>query len=402
MIYQFEEIGLDLPTPPLAARRALMNAGVSMPQTTWSMLSIEARQAIVKQGTNDSVEAPHVQSLVSSVLRNVRLMGSVKDPPLEAPPEKVSVALAGIRPITNDEWRRLRPLDRYTLNVLCSNGRLLWRALAEMGTAGVLSAHNLQHWVGWLARSELRVAQQCLGELAAGRIQDGKAIVVARAVGLRASRKATEWLDGYAEVSTGPIELDARVDLETGTVLWQAHVSTTDGEFFSAAALIAATTAAIALRDAISMWDPVASISDVGLREEAWVVGSGAFGEEATMVTFDARKMMAKLEAMRSAKGATTVGLSQTLPLGPPGVISSIAQPAPPQQQQQLAPVAPPVSARQTKQPAIESAPNSAPPSSSNKRPAKRGAPMWMLVAMFILTLLSLASAVVALMLKKP
>lgn len=394
MIYQFEEIGLDLPTPPLAARRALMNAGVSMPQAAWTMLSIEARQAIVKQGTNESVEAPHVQSLVSPVLRNVRLMGSVKDPPRDAVPEKVGMALTGIRPISNDEWRRLRPLDRYTLNVLSSNGRLLWRALSEMGAAGVLSAQSLQNWVGWLARSELRGAQQCLGELAAGRIQDGKAIVVARAVGLRAARKATEWLDGYAEVSTGPIELDARVDVEAGTVLWQAHVSTTEGEFFSAAALIAATTAAIALRDAISMWDPLASISEVGLREEAWVVGSGAFGEEATVASFDRREVMATLEAMRSAKagGATVVGLNKTMPLAPPpGIVSSIAQPPP----QQLAPAS--HQRQQPKPPAI-----SGPPSSSNRRPVKGGAPMWMLVAMFILTLLSLASAVVALLLKKP
>ena len=35
MIYAFEEIGPDLPRPPMAARRALLGAGVSMPLDTW-------------------------------------------------------------------------------------------------------------------------------------------------------------------------------------------------------------------------------------------------------------------------------------------------------------------------------------------------------------------------------
>lgn len=375
MIYAFEEIGLDLPIPPLAARRALMNAGVSMPQATWATLAIEARQAIVKQGTNDTVEGPHVQSLVSSVLRNVRLMGSVKDPPANAVPDKVAAALAGIRPISNDEWRNLRPLDRYTINVLSSNSRLLWRALAEMGAQGVLGVATLQTWVGWLAHCEMRAIGPCLGELAAGRIQDGKAIVVARAVGLRAARKATEWLDGYADKATGPIELDARVDPASGTVLWQAHVSTTEGEFFSAAALIAATSAAIALRDAISAWDPSASLAESSLREEAWVVGTGAFGEDATVATFDARKVMASVEALRASRAnPPPAGLRSTLPLsGAPGVT-----------------------------PPSSSGPSSSPSSQPRQPVPSRGAPMWMLVAMFLITLLSLASAVAALMLKKP
>jgi hypothetical protein len=305
MIYAFEEIGPDLARPPLAARRALLGSGVAVPLETWLVLPLPARQAIAQEGTKDAVSEYVVKNAVSPVLKHIKFMGPVKDPPLDAVPQNVVDALRTFRPITLPEWQALSPLDRYALVALSGNSRLLWRAVEEMTTSpsSTLSSIKLRPWVGPLAHAELHMAQGSLAALSAGSIQEGKAIVLARAAGVRIARHAHEILDGYAEKYAGPVELDARLDFEVGGCVWQAHVSTAEGEFFAAASLLAAATAAVALRDAIAARDPGAALSSASLREEAWSVGSSAFGEEAT-ITMDAKKYHAQLQPLAEPSGA--------------------------------------------------------------------------------------------------
>ena len=285
MIYAFEEIGPDLDRPPLAARRALLGSGVAVPLDTWQALSLSARQAIAMEGTKDAVSEYVVKNAVSAMLKRVRFMGPVKDPPVDAIPQHVGNALRGVRPLSLPEWQSLRPIDRYTLVALSNNSRLLYRAIEEMtsGPASSLPAMKLKPWVGMLAHAEIRMSRPAFTSIASGAVQDGKAIVLARVAGVRAARAAHEVLDGYAEKYAGPVELDARLDIERGGYVWQAHVSTVDGEFFAAASLLAAATASIALRDAVGGVDPRATVGDVTLCEEPWSVGSGAFGDEATV-----------------------------------------------------------------------------------------------------------------------
>ncbi len=284
-IYQFEEIGPDLARPPLAARRALLGSGVAMPLETWQALAIPARQAILLEGTKDRVSEIVVKNAVSSVLKHVKFMGVVNDPPLDPVPQHVVEALRAVRPLSLGEWQSLRPLDRYTLVALSANSRLLYRAVEEMtsGPISTLPSMKLRPWVGPLAHAEVRMSRVALGELASGRLQGGKAIVIARAAGVRVARMAHEIVDGYAEKYAGPVELDARLDAQLGGYVWQAHVSSADGEFLAGPSVLAAATAAVALRDAIAEHDPAANVGAVALREAAWSVGSGAFGDEATV-----------------------------------------------------------------------------------------------------------------------
>jgi len=285
MIYAFEEIGQDLPVPPLAARRALLGSGVAVPLETWKSMPLQARQTLLLEGTKDSISEYVVKNAVSSVLKRVRFMGPVKDPSTDAIPSVVVDALRGMRPLTIDEWKGLRPLDRYTLVAVAGNSRLLYRAIEEMttGPASSLSTIKLKPWVGMLAHAEVHMARSALMSVAGGSVQGGKAIILARASGVRAARNAHEVIDGYAEKYAGPVELDARLDVDQGGYVWQAHVSTGDGEFFAAASVLAAATAAVALRDAVSKLDAQATVGEIKLCEEAWSVGSGAFGDEATM-----------------------------------------------------------------------------------------------------------------------
>jgi hypothetical protein len=299
MIYAFEEIGPDLPRPPLAARRALLVSGVAVPLDTWQSMPLPARQSIAQEGTKDAVSEFVVKNAVSPVLKRIRFMAPVKDPPIDTIPQPVIEALRAVRPITPPEWKGLSPLDRYALLALSGNSRLLYRAIEEMttGPASTLSGVKLRPWVGPLAHAEVHMSRIAFGDLAAGNVQGGKALVLARAAGVRAARAARDVIDGYAEKWAGPVELDSRLDAETGGYVWQAHVSTADGEFFAAASVLAAATAAVALRDAIATRDPSATVGGVVLKEATWSVGSGQFGDEATVA------MSAK--AVRAAAAAS-------------------------------------------------------------------------------------------------
>ncbi|CAN5116458.1 hypothetical protein BH09MYX1_BH09MYX1_67050 [soil metagenome] len=353
MIYGFEEIGPDLARPPMAARRALLCAGVSVPLETWQSLPIEIRRALVEEGTRTAVSEINVKNAVSPVLKRIRFMGPVKDPSIDAIPPPVFEALRSFRPLTVEEWRRLSPLDRYILVALAGNSRLLYRAMEELGS-GVLTTVKLRQWIGPLARATVHAQVPALAELAAGHLMDGKAIVLTRAAGVRAARRAHEILDGYSEHYAGPVELDSRIDLGEGVVGLQAHVSTVDGEFFSAASVLAVAVAATMLRDAVSARDPRATIEQVGLREEAWSVGSSAFGEEATAVV-----------SAKALFGARAL---------------AAANPEPPPQQ-----AAPPAQVQ-------------APPPAPLPMAAAAGFPGWIVAIMAVTTLLSLAAAAVALL----
>ena len=352
MIYAFEEIGPDLPRPPMAARRALLCAGVSVPLETWQTLPIETRRGLVDEGTRDVISEINVKNAISPILKRIRFMGPVKDPPLDAVPTPVNDALRNFRPLVVAEWQRLRPLDRYVLVALAGNSRLLWRAMEELA-GGQLSSVKLRPWVGQLARAEVKMSMPALSALSGGLVLDGKALVLARTAGVRAARHAHEILDGYSETYAGPVELDSRIDLQEAACIFQAHVSTTDGEFFGAASVFAVATAAAALRDAVSSRDSKANIAHVTLREEAWSVGSAAFGDEATIA------MSAK--AYFAARAGASAPSASPLASAPPP----------------LAP-APLPSPKQAQPPA--------------------GFPGWIVAVMAIATLLSLAAAAAALL----
>ncbi len=326
MIYGFEEIGPDLARPPMAARRALLCAGVSVPLETWQSLPIEIRRALVDEGTRPAVSEINVKNSVSPVLKRIRFMGPVKDPPLDAIPPSVFESLRSFRPITVEEWRRLTPLDRYILVALSGNSRLLYRAMEEVGT-GILSSVKLRPWIGPLARATVQAQVPALAELSAGHLMDGKALVLSRAAGVRAARRAHEILDGYGEKYAGPVELDSRIDLGEGHVVLQAHVSTVDGEFFGAASVLAVAAAAAAMRDALSVRDARATIEQVGLREEAWSVGISAFGEEATAVV--SAKAVHGARALAAAAAEAPPSSPASVPTAPPSTPNAAAAPPP-------------------------------------------------------------------------
>lgn len=284
MVYLFEEIGADLARPPLAALRALRKVGLQLTGAGWLALPLDARRVVVEVGTRDVVDQRLIHDCIKGPsLQEMRLMPAWEDPDPERVPEALIKALGTERALPVACWRSLTPLDRWTLALLCSNTRLLWRAIEEIRVAAGMSV-PLKPWVGWLARCDVRLRADVLERVSGPELLGGRATVLARTSGVRAARRAWETLDLRAQVPTGPVEVEWARDPNGRAITWQAHVSTGDGAFYAAASLLAATTAAVALWDMVSTMDPTAALTAGRLVEEPWLGGSDEDPEEATIL----------------------------------------------------------------------------------------------------------------------
>ncbi len=282
-LYAFEDVSEDLPRAPLAGMRALLSAGVVISTKGWAALNRDARWAIVQEGLLPSINTTVVQALLRQAsVSELRLVPRMLDPNATETPAEVLKAITPARRLTNTEWASLRPLDRYVLFALTLNTRLFFRAVQEILPSAETDGST--SWKAVVAHCEVTMRGSTLERLKSPSFLDGRAFVLARVAGVRAARRASETFDLRSEATIGPIELDWAQSGETGTVLWQAHVSSWDGSFFAAASFAAATTAAVALCDMIAENDPTAALVNARISEQPWQVGGDAVRDDATAV----------------------------------------------------------------------------------------------------------------------
>jgi molybdenum cofactor biosynthesis enzyme len=287
-VFAFEELGDELPRPPLAALRLYNWAGAAITLRGWLALRPDQRAAIATEGSREVPSIEVARALLSQApVRELQLRRA--DPEFEAKPVAALEPALGLqRQLTALEWGALPPLGRFALNALASNARLAWRAFEELRlrASGPIGMPTLP-FRGLVASCEVHLGAQeptrtsLVGLLERGAMLNGRGMVLARAAGLRAARRVHELFDMHAERECGALELDARLDAKRGVVLWQSHASTWTGEFFSAAALLAATTAASCLFDMIVDVDPSVSLEAARITQDVWRVGP-AEAEEAT------------------------------------------------------------------------------------------------------------------------
>jgi len=281
-VFRFEDLPDELPRPPLAALRFFRRAGVKIALKTWLKLPVDVRWAMAAEGARDQVEEAVARALLRHVsLRELELIAEPRYS--ESSPVAGLIESLGLGERWRTEgWTALRAFERFVLNHLSNNPRLLWRAFEEISG---LAASPSSEWTGLVAHAEVQtrapkeVQRDLMRLLASEQLLEGRALILARTSGRRAARAAGDLFDLYSELTPGTIELDWRVREPQATVLWQAHVSTHMGEFFPAASLLAATTAAVCLYDMIKEFDPDARVQQARLVEEAWEVGKFTWDE---------------------------------------------------------------------------------------------------------------------------
>jgi molybdenum cofactor biosynthesis enzyme len=283
-VFRFEGIGEELQRPPLAAVRFFAAAGLLVRLSGWRKLAKDARWAMVAAGSRDDIDSHVARVLTNEIPTSAIQLTPARDTsPAEPKPEVERMLGGGDR--ARRAWSQLRPFERFVLNSLRSNTRLLWRALTEIrGTTPG------QTWSGTLARAEVQlrvegqVRRDVMRLLAQDLLLQGRGLVLAKASGRRAARSAAELFDLHAEAATGVVEIDWVVQVAARVVLWQAHASTVDGEFFPVASLAAATVAATSLCDMLKEFDPDVELRHARLVEEEWVVGAFEMDESTVII----------------------------------------------------------------------------------------------------------------------
>jgi len=282
LMYSFEGLTEDLPRPSMAAIRGLLSAGVLVSARAWQELPVATRQEFARQGAHERIDPQAIAELLKSVpVSQLKLIGKKGDPSADHPSPELLAALGRVRQVTLADWKGLRALDRYVLEGLVKNTRLLWRAIDEMLPSRALAAMAGPP-SGAVARCEIKMRPEVLEAIMTPGFQDGRAFLLGSVAGRRAARRAAELLDLQAESTVGPVEIDWGVRREDSTVFWQAHVSAWDGTFFPAAALLAATAAAVAILDMVKALDPEAALTTARVKDEPWEAGRTEIGEVAT------------------------------------------------------------------------------------------------------------------------
>ena len=314
VLYRFEELSEDLPRPPLAAQRALLLSGFIISPRGWQQLPPALRRELAVQGTRADVDRAEVRQLVERVPpKFLKLVSRSRDPDPDQVPAALAKNLGPGRVLSVAQWKALRPLDRYVLASLANNSRLLCRAFDELGASNGWTG-AAPRWSGVVARAEIRMHEAALAQLTSHSLHEGRALMLARVAGIRAARAVGQTLDLHADVDCGPVELDFAVEREHDAVLWQAHVSTWDGEFFPAASMIAVFTAAAAVFDLVKDFDPSATIVSSGVREEAWRVGGSGFPEEEATAVYGAVRFVVQQQQEAAAKTQVSLPAPEPAP----------------------------------------------------------------------------------------
>ncbi len=114
-VYAFEGLLPDLPSPPIAARRALDHAGLRLSVDGWRSLGLDERQRLTLLGVADRVDVDVVVGLLRRASPDPQRIPPVADPDPTTPPEALARALEPARAIDSKRWARLRAVDRYAL-----------------------------------------------------------------------------------------------------------------------------------------------------------------------------------------------------------------------------------------------------------------------------------------------
>jgi cyclic pyranopterin monophosphate synthase len=114
-VYPFEDTGDNLSLLPLAARRALDVSGFRLSLEGYQSLALEDRLELALSGTAENVDTQLVEALVRLSAVPATRIKPAPDPDRERVPEQLASGQRRGRPVSDDEWRRLRAVDRYAL-----------------------------------------------------------------------------------------------------------------------------------------------------------------------------------------------------------------------------------------------------------------------------------------------
>ncbi len=282
-VYPFEGIDDALPYVPLAGRRALDALGRKLSLEGWLSLALEERCRIVVAGAAAEVDLG-VLAVVDRAIPAASPVPPRRGPEGERPPPGLAVALGSERPIDDAVWRRLSPLDRFSLAKYAAKPEKLapaYDCIVGLPAARFthLTAAGDARMVGVGEKGETArraVASACVRTTAAvaqaiasGALAKGDVLSVARVAGILAAKRTPELIPLCHPVRTTRVVVDFAIDAVRGELRVRATAEAVDRTGVEMEAMVAASVASLTVYDMIKSADRWATIDAVRLEEKS-------------------------------------------------------------------------------------------------------------------------------------
>lgn len=314
-IYSFEGIGADLDRIPLAARRALEHAGLSLSSKSWQSLSLSERQGLVIAGMRERVDVAAVAVLTKNARPLPVPCEPANDPDSYSPP--LSLTMGTGRSVSDADWASLRSPDRYALAAVVrdahADSALLQRAIdsvmpktpraqetpkaspslpppavlasalaredfsmaASMSPPAGTSEVRMVSVAGKPATSRRAVAsgtvnlkRETVQRIVSGNIEKGDVRSAARIAAVMAAKRTPDIVPLCHPVALTGVECDITADPRKGTVRVQVEVAAFDRTGVEMEALTAVAAACLCIYDMVKSVDAEASITELVLLEK--------------------------------------------------------------------------------------------------------------------------------------
>ena len=291
----FEQFAFEEPNPglsllPLAARRALDTAGVRLSLDAWRKLPLAERRLLVAAGTATNVSVDTVERITARVEPAPERVAPEHDPEDVAP--ELVAALGERRREVELAWPALTPLERYALVKLARSKKAepaeraarLARACDDIlprkrGDLTHLNADGDAHMVDVslkpvtarraVARAFVRMRAETVAALVAGNTPKGDVLAVARIAGIQAAKRTPELIPLCHAVALTGVEVALETQTQPPGVAITATARAYDRTGVEMEALVAASTAALAIYDMLKAVDRGMTITDLELTQKS-------------------------------------------------------------------------------------------------------------------------------------
>ncbi len=284
-LYQFDGISSELELVPLAARRALDRAGRKLSLEAWRNLDHAARRELVQLGSERDVDVSRVVSVAGQARPAPHSIDSVDDPPVDAPPAELLLQLGAGRPVPDNVWALLSPLDRYVLCKVASRGKpeRLEAAYREIVGQSAHSSHvGPQGGVRMvsvsqkqptarraLAESWVTMSAEAFERLESASSPKGDVLGTARLAGIMGAKRTSDLIPLCHPLSLTHAEVRFESHAAEHRVRVLAEVEVIDRTGVEMEAMMAASTAALTIYDMLKSIDRSMSIGPSRLLEKS-------------------------------------------------------------------------------------------------------------------------------------
>jgi len=286
-VYSFEEIDSSLPYMPLAARRVLDETGHKLSLEGWLSLELADKKVFLLAGTSEIIDTDVVGAVLSRARPGAITTSPIPPQPESAAPREVIEALGPERPLTDERWSILRPLERYIFVKLSPKPQRLEAAYDEIvgprlthtdagGEARMVDvgvkAPTARRAV---ATARIVASQSTLDRLMTGDLPKGDVLAVARIAGIQAAKRTHELIPLCHAVALTKASVQFAFERSSSAIVITASAEAVDRTGVEMEAMVAASTAALTIYDMVKAIDRWMTIENVRLMEKT----GGASGD---------------------------------------------------------------------------------------------------------------------------